>query len=56
MSKYRNKCLSREWFASKKEVQVIIEQWQHHYNHERPHSAPGYRPPSEVSGRQQAAA
>ena len=53
--KFRDECLSREWFASKKEAQVIIEQWRHHYNHERPHSALGYRPPSEVSGRQHAA-
>ncbi len=53
--KFRDECLSREWFASKKEAKVIIEQWRHHYNHERPHSALGYRPPAEVSGRQHAA-
>ncbi len=53
--KFRDECLSREWFASKKEAQVIIEQWRHHYNHERPHSALGYRPPSQVSCRQHAA-
>jgi len=53
--KFRDECLSREWFASKKEAQVMIEQWRHHYNHERPHSALGYQPPSKVSGRQNAA-
>lgn len=49
--KFRDECLSREWFLSRKEAQVIIEQWRHHYNHERPHSALGGQPPSKVSGR-----
>ena len=53
--KFRDECLSREWFASRKEAQIIIEQWRHHYNHERPHSSLGNQPPAKVSGRQNAA-
>jgi len=53
--KFRDECLSREWFASKKEAQIIIEQWRHHYNHERPHSSLDNQPPAKVSGRQNAA-
>ena len=44
--KFRDECLSREWFSSRKEAQVIIEQWRHHYNHERPHSALDNQPSS----------
>jgi putative transposase len=32
-----------------KEAQVVIEQWRHHYNTRRPHSALGYRPPAPVT-------
>lgn len=53
--KFRDECLSREWFLNRKEAQVIIEQWRHHYNHERPHSSLGGQPPSKVSGRQHVA-
>ena len=53
--KFRDECLSREWFHNRKEAQVIIEQWRHHYNHERPHSALDNQPPSKVSGRQNVA-
>jgi transposase InsO family protein len=31
--KFRDECLSREWFTNRKEAQIIIEQWRHHYNH-----------------------
>jgi len=53
--KFRDECLSREWFLNRKEAQVIIEKWRQHYNHERPHSALCYQPPAKVSGRQNAA-
>jgi len=53
--KFRDECLSREWFLNRKEAQVIIEKWRYSYNHERPHSALDNQPPSKVSGRQNAA-
>jgi len=47
--KLRDECLNGEIFYSLKEAQVIIEQWRHHYNTRRPHSALGYRPPAPVT-------
>lgn len=44
--KLRNECLNQEIFYSLKEARIVIEQWRHHYNHVRPHSALGYRPPA----------
>jgi len=41
----RDECLNGEMFYSLKEAQVIIEDWRTHYNHIRPHSALGYKPP-----------
>jgi putative transposase len=44
--KMRDELLAREIFYSLIEAQVLIEDWRHHYNHVRPHSALGYRPPA----------
>lgn len=41
----RDECLNGEMFYSLKEAQVIIEDWRRHYNHIRPHSSLGYKPP-----------
>jgi len=43
----RDECLSLEWFRSRVEARVIIEQWRRHYNHVRPHSSLDYRTPVE---------
>jgi len=45
--KLRDECLSREWFSSVKEAQVVIEGWRKFYNEERPHSSLGYLTPLE---------
>ncbi len=45
--KLREECLSREWFSSVKEAQVVIEGWRKFYNERRPHSSLGYLTPSE---------
>ena len=42
----RDELLNGECFCTLKEAQTIIEDWRHHYNHVRPHSALGYRPPA----------
>jgi putative transposase len=42
----RDECLNLEYFHTLKEVRVIIGQWVDEYNHIRPHSSLGYRPPS----------
>ena len=42
----RDECLNLEYFHTLKEARVIIAQWVNEYNHIRPHSSLGYRPPS----------
>jgi putative transposase len=45
--KFRDECLDRECFASRKEAQVQSERWRRHDNEERPHSGIDYMTPSE---------
>jgi putative transposase len=45
--KFRDECLSLEWFRSRAEAKVIIETWRRHYNEVRPHSSLGYLTPNE---------
>lgn len=49
--KLRDECLSREWFSSVKEAQVVIEGWRKFYNEERPHSSLGYLTPLEFKSK-----
>ena len=44
--KLRDELLNREIFNTLFEAQVLIERWRQHYNHRRPHSSLGYRPPA----------
>ena len=37
--KFRDECLSLEWFRSREETRVVIETWRRHYNHVRPHQS-----------------
>ena len=46
--KLRDELLNGEIFYSLKEARIVIEQWRHRYNHKRPHSSLGYRPPAPV--------
>jgi putative transposase len=45
--KFRDECLSMEWFRNRMEAKVVIEDWRAHYNHVRPHSSLDYQTPSE---------
>jgi putative transposase len=45
----RDELLNAESFYTLKEAQIIIEQWRHHYNHIRPHSSLGYKPPAPLA-------
>jgi putative transposase len=45
--KFRDECLSVEWFRTRREAQVIIEVWRQHYNAVRPHSSLDYLTPHE---------
>lgn len=40
--KFRDECLSIEWFRSRREAAVLIEAWRVHYNEVRPHGSLQY--------------
>jgi hypothetical protein len=44
-SRFRDECLHREWLLHLREARVVIEDWRHHYNEERPHSRLGHLSP-----------
>ncbi len=46
--KLRDELLNREWFRSRAEAKMLIEQWRQFYNKRRPHSAHRYQPPATV--------
>jgi putative transposase len=47
--KFRDECLDAEWFPTRREAVVVIEQYRRHFNEARPHSALGYQTPSEFA-------
>jgi len=47
--KFRDECLSLEWFRSRQEAKAVIEIWRRHYNEVRPHSSLGYLTPAEFA-------
>lgn len=51
--RFRDECLSLEWFRSRREAKVIIETWRRHYNAVRPHSSLEYLTPIEFKQRHQ---
>ena len=50
--KFRDECLSMEYFRNRLEARVVIEQWRRHYNEVRPHSALGYLTPAQYVQKQ----
>jgi len=44
--KLRDELLNREIFDTLQEAKILVERWRYEYNHIRPHSALGYRPPA----------
>jgi transposase InsO family protein len=44
--KLRDELLNAEIFDTLNEAKVLIEYWRREYNHCRPHSSLGYRPPA----------
>jgi putative transposase len=45
--RFRDECLTLEWFRTRSEAKAVIETWRRHYNDVRPHSSLGGRTPSE---------
>jgi putative transposase len=37
--KFRDECLSMEWFKNRIDAKMVIETWRRHYNEVRPHSS-----------------
>ena len=48
--KFRDGCLSMEWFRNRLEAKVIIKDWRRHYNEVRPHSSLNYLTPRQFVG------
>jgi len=44
--KLQDEFLKREMFYTLNEAKILAEQWRYEYNHIRPHSSLGYRPPA----------
>jgi putative transposase len=49
--KFRNECLSTEYFRSIEEARVVVEAWRRQYNEVRPHSRLDYLTPNEYTRR-----
>lgn len=45
--KFRDECLSLEWFRNRTDATIVIEQWRRDYNTVRPHMSLGYLTPAE---------
>lgn len=45
--KFRDECLSLEWFRSRIDAKIVTDDWRRHYNETRPHSSLGYLTPTE---------
>lgn len=53
--KFRDECLSLEWFRFRAEAVVAIEAWRRHYNEVRPHSSLGDLTPREFRTKEESA-
>jgi putative transposase len=53
--KFRDECLSLEWFRNRTEAVATIEAWRRHYNDVRPHSSLGGLTPSEFRRKEELA-
>jgi putative transposase len=49
--KFRNECLTVEWFRNRVEARVGVERWRRHYNEERPHMSLGDQTPAEFKAK-----
>ena len=49
--KFRDECLSLEWFRSRAEAKIVVENWLRHFNTVRPHSSLDYQTPAEFAAK-----
>jgi putative transposase len=52
--RFRDECLSIEWFRTRQEAVAMIENWRRHYNEVRPHSSLSYLTPMQFKAKQKA--
>jgi transposase InsO family protein len=52
-ARLRDELLEQEMFGSVQEARLLSRRWSWEYNHERPHSALGYRTPAEYAAKEQ---
>ena len=45
--KFRDECLTLEWFRTRPEAMAVVESWRRHYNDVRPHSSLNQLTPAE---------
>jgi putative transposase len=50
--RFRDECLSLEWFRNRDEARAVIAAWRTHYNSVRPHSTLGYLTPTQFGDKQ----
>lgn len=48
-ARFRDECLSTQWFSSLKEAKSVIETWRQEFNEQRPHSSLGYKTPKKFA-------
>ena len=48
-ARLRDELLNGERFYTLAEARAVVSAWRHHYNHVRPHSSLGYRPPAPLA-------
>ena len=49
--KFRDECLSMEWFRNRIDAKIVIEQFRRQYNEVRPHSSLGQLTPAEFKAK-----
>lgn len=47
--KFRDECLSMDWFRNRAEAKAVISTWRQHYNETRPHSRLGDKTPGQFA-------
>ncbi|MCW8135475.1 MAG: transposase [Planctomycetota bacterium] len=52
-ARLRDELLEQEMFGSVEEAKLLSRRWSWEYNHQRPHSALGYRTPAEYAAETQ---
>lgn len=47
--RFRDEFLNEETFYTLEEARVLVDKWRYNYNHIRPHTSLGYKPPAPIA-------